>query len=260
MVTSYGTTETCGGCVYDGAPLDGIVAVRRGRPDPAGRAGAVLRYRGRPDLTAAALDGGWFVTSDLGDLDGSGRLTVRGRADGMINTGGEKVAADEVAGALAACPGVREAAVAGRPDPEWGELVTAIVVPADPAAPPSLDGLRAALRGTLAPFAVPRALVLVPAVRCCRRASPTCGRCGGWPGRPNGRLGTAAAPARDAFRAGLDAFRRAGLTGRRHGVYAGRPRLATVSGGSVACRHAALRSWREQSAPHGVITYARASQ
>ena len=165
MVTSYGMTETCGGCVYDGAPLDGVSA-RIGADGRIRLAGPVLfsGYRGRPDLTAAALDGGWFVTSDLGDLDGSGRLTVRGRADGMINTGGEKVAADEVAGALAGCPGVREAAVAGRPDPEWGELVTAIVVPADPAAPPSLDGLRAALRGTLAPFAVPRALVLVPAI------------------------------------------------------------------------------------------------
>ena len=165
VVTTYGMTETCGGCVYDGTPLDGVSA----RIGPDGRirlAGPVLfsGYRGRPDLTAAALDGGWFVTSDLGDLGPSGRLTVRGRADGMINTGGEKVAADEVAGALAGCPGVREAAVAGRPDAEWGELVTAIVVPADPAAPPSLDGLRTALRGALPPFAVPRALVLVPAI------------------------------------------------------------------------------------------------
>ena len=62
-------------------------------------------YRGRPELSAAAMDGRWFVTSDLGSLDESGRLTVRGRADGMINTGGEKVAADEVAAALAGCPG-----------------------------------------------------------------------------------------------------------------------------------------------------------
>ncbi len=165
VVTTYGMTETCGGCVYDGAPLDGV----RARIAPDGRielAGPVLftGYRGRPDLTAAVLHGGWFRTSDLGEIDGAGRLAVWGRADGMINTGGEKVPADQVAGALAACPGVREAAVTGRPDPEWGELVTAIVVPADPAAPPSLGGLRAALRGTLPPFAAPRALVCVPAI------------------------------------------------------------------------------------------------
>jgi o-succinylbenzoate---CoA ligase len=82
----------------------------------------------------------------------------------MINTGGEKVAADEVAAALAAAPGVREAAVAGRPDAEWGEIVTAIVVPADPSAPPALADLRAGLRGGLPDFALPRALVLVAAL------------------------------------------------------------------------------------------------
>lgn len=165
VITTYGMSETCGGCVYDGMPLDGV-SVRIG---PGGRielAGPVLfsGYRGRPDLTAAALDGGWFVTSDLGEVDRSGRLTVRGRADGMINTGGEKVAADEVASVLEACPGVREAVVVGRPDPEWGEVVTAIVVPADPADPPGLDVLRGFTRGRLPDYAAPRAVVLVPAV------------------------------------------------------------------------------------------------
>ena len=106
VLTTYGMTETCGGCVYDGRPLDGV-SVRIGPDGRIGLAGPVLfaGYRGRPDLTAAALDGPWFVTSDLGELDGDGRLAVHGRADGMINTGGEKVAADQVAAALAGCPG-----------------------------------------------------------------------------------------------------------------------------------------------------------
>jgi o-succinylbenzoate---CoA ligase len=165
VVTTYGMTETCGGCVYDGQPLDGVSA----RIGPDGRiqlAGPVLfsGYRGQPRLTAAVRRGDWFVTSDLGALDAAGRLAVRGRADGMINTGGEKVAADEVAAALAGVRGVREAAVAGRPDPRWGELVTAIVVPEDPAAPPSLAGLRRAVRAVLPGYAAPRALVLVPAL------------------------------------------------------------------------------------------------
>ena len=165
VITTYGMSETCGGCVYDGSTLDGVSA----RIGPGGRielAGPVLfsGYRGRPDLTAAALDGGWFVTSDVGELDASGRLAVRGRADGMINTGGEKVAADEVASVLEACPGVREAVVVGRPDPEWGEVVTAIVVPADPADPPGLDVLRGFARGRLPDYAAPRAVVVVPAV------------------------------------------------------------------------------------------------
>lgn len=165
VITTYGMSETCGGCVYDGMPLEGVSA----RIGPGGRielAGPVLfsGYRGRPGLTAGALDGGWFVTSDLGEMDRSGRLTVRGRADGMINTGGEKVAADEVASVLEDCPGVREAVVVGRPDPEWGEVVTAIVVPADPADPPGLDVLRGFTRGRLPDYAAPRALVVVPAV------------------------------------------------------------------------------------------------
>ena len=165
VTTTYGMTETCGGCVYDGVPLDGVSA----EVGAAGRiriAGPVLfsGYRGRPDLTGRAMDGRWFVTSDVGQLGPSGRLAVLGRADGMINTGGEKVAADEVAAALEASPGVREAAVAGRPDAEWGEIVTAIVVPADPSAPPVLADLRAQLRGRLPDFALPRALVLVAAL------------------------------------------------------------------------------------------------
>ena len=165
VITTYGMSETCGGCVYDGQPLAGV-SVRVGPESRIQLAGPVLfsGYRGRPDLTAAALDEGWFVTSDVGDVDTSGRLTVRGRADGMINTGGEKVAADEVASVLEDCPGVREAVVVGRPDPEWGELVTAIVVPADPASPPGLDVLRGFARGRLPDYAAPRAVVVVPAV------------------------------------------------------------------------------------------------
>ncbi len=173
VVTTYGMTETCGGCVYDGRPLDGV-SVRIEADARIQLAGPVLfsGYRGRPELSLATMDGPWFVTSDLGSLDAGGRLTVRGRADGMINTGGEKVAADEVAAVLAGCAGVREVAVTGRADPEWGELVTAVVVPANPADPPSLAALRAAATGKLPGFAVPRAIVLVPAIPLLRSGKP----------------------------------------------------------------------------------------
>jgi o-succinylbenzoate---CoA ligase len=165
VTTTYGMTETSGGCVYDHIPLDGV-SVEVGAGGRIRIAGPVLfsGYRGRPDLTAQAMDGRWFVTSDVGERDPAGRLAVLGRADGMINTGGEKVAADEVAAALEASPGVREAAVVGQPDMEWGERVTAIVVPADPSAPPALADLRAQLRGRLPDFALPRALILVAAL------------------------------------------------------------------------------------------------
>lgn len=162
VVTTYGMSETSGGCVYDGMPLDDV-SVDTG-PDGLIRiAGPVLfsGYRLRPDLTAQALDGRWFVTSDLGSLGPSGELLVRGRADDVINTGGEKVVAAEVEAALGACAGVRDAAVVGGPDPEWGELVTAVVVPADQEAPPSLLDIRAELRGRLPVYALPAALLLV---------------------------------------------------------------------------------------------------
>jgi o-succinylbenzoate---CoA ligase len=162
VVTTYGMSETCGGCVYDGIPLDGVSAV----PGDDGRiriTGPVLfsGYRLRPDLTEAALDGAAFVTSDLGSLDAEGRLTVRGRADDVINTGGEKVVAAEVAAALETCPGVREAVVVGRADPEWGERVTAVVVPVSPADPPALDLLCRHVRDRLPRYAAPRELVLL---------------------------------------------------------------------------------------------------
>ena len=162
VITTYGMSETCGGCVYDGRPLDAVqVDIRTD-----GRiriAGPVLfsGYRLRPDLTAAALDGPWFVTSDIGAFDPDGLLTVRGRADDVINTGGEKVIAAEVTAAIGTCPGVREAAVVGIPDQQWGERVTAIVVPADPASPPGLAGIRAHVRDILGSQAAPRELRLV---------------------------------------------------------------------------------------------------
>jgi o-succinylbenzoate---CoA ligase len=161
VVTTYGVTETCGGCVYDGVPLDGV----RAEPGPDGRiriAGPVLfsGYRLRPDLTAAAFDGGWFVTSDLGAAGADGRLTVRGRADDVITTGGEKVVPAEVAAVVEANPAVREAVVFGTADRDWGERVTAVVVPADPANPPAAADVRAHARARLPAYAAPRDVVI----------------------------------------------------------------------------------------------------
>jgi O-succinylbenzoic acid--CoA ligase len=118
-------------------------------------------YRLRPEQTAAVRDGEWFVTQDLGALE-DGRLRVRGRVDDVINTGGEKVVAGEIATALSRHPKVRDVVVVGRPDPEWGERVTAVVVPA--ADPPGLPELRAFVRETMPACAAPRELELVDAI------------------------------------------------------------------------------------------------
>ncbi len=165
VVTTYGMSETCGGCVYDNFPLDGV-SVTAGDDGRLRISGPVLftGYRLRPDLTAAALDGEWFVTSDLGTTAADGHVTVRGRADDVINTGGEKVVAGEVASVLETCPGVREAVVIGRPDPEWGERVTAVIVPDNSAQPPTLDLLSRHVRERLPRYAAPRELVLLDAL------------------------------------------------------------------------------------------------
>ena len=164
-VTTYGMTETCGGCVYDGVPLDGVT-VRSGGDGRLRISGPVLmsRYRGRPDLTQAALEGDEFVTSDLGYVSEDGRVVVRGRADDVINTGGHKVVPGEVAAVLATCPAVREVVVVGRPDPEWGERVIAVIVPADPSEPPALELLRTHVSARLPRYACPSEVVLTEAI------------------------------------------------------------------------------------------------
>jgi O-succinylbenzoic acid--CoA ligase len=161
VVTTYGMTETCGGCVYDGVPLGGVRAEVR-EDDRIWISGPVL-FSGYLRGPRAPADG-WFRTGDLGVLDAGGRLRVRGRADDVINTGGHKVVPGEVAAVLQTCPGVRDAAVVGQPDPEWGERVVAVVVPADPGDPPALELLRRHVRERLPRYAIPSRVVMVDAV------------------------------------------------------------------------------------------------
>ena len=121
VVTTYGMTETCGGCVYDGVPLDDVLVA-----DTAdGRikiSGPVLfsGYRLAPELTAAALHDGWFVTSDLGGFGADGRLRIRGRADDVINSGGEKVVAGRGRGCAARLPGRTRRCRGGHARPALG--------------------------------------------------------------------------------------------------------------------------------------------
>ncbi len=159
VITTYGLTETGSGCVYDGRPLDGVEI----RIDGTG----AVHLRG-PMLLRGYRDGarpfdadGWFRTGDIGAWKEEGRLFIQGREGDLIITGGENVWPDPVELVLARAAGVAEVAVAGVPDPEWGQVVTAFVVPADPATPPSLDALRDAARAELAPWCAPRRLELV---------------------------------------------------------------------------------------------------
>ncbi len=106
---------------------------------------------------ALAADG-LLHTGDVGRFDRDGRLHVEGRIKELIVTGGEKVAPAAVEAALTAHPSVADAAVAGRPDPEWGEAVTAFVVERRPVADYEL---LAFCRERLAGYQVPKRLVRV---------------------------------------------------------------------------------------------------
>ena len=161
VVTTYGMTETGSGIVYDGVALDGVdVKIVDG--EIVVRGPMLLRcYRSADGERDPRDADGWFATGDGGSFDGRGRLVVDGRMTEMIITGGENVWPAPIEDALRAHPAVADVAVAGRPDPEWGERVVAYVVPAMAATPPSLDDLRAVVKETLPAFCAPKELVLV---------------------------------------------------------------------------------------------------
>ncbi|WP_232321070.1 o-succinylbenzoate--CoA ligase [Mycobacterium shimoidei] len=164
VIRTYGMSETAGGCVYDGIPLDGV----RLRVDADGRiviGGATLAkgYRNPPTPDPFA-EPGWFRTDDVGTLDDSGVLTVLGRADEAISTGGLTVLPQLVEAALSTHPAVAACAVFGVADERLGQRVVAAVVVAEGCAAPSLDALRAHVAGSLDSTAAPRELHMVDAL------------------------------------------------------------------------------------------------
>lgn len=152
VVTTYGMSETCGGCVYDGQPLPGVSMDVDQATGAIWLSGPMLAtgYLGDEELTRrcfvsrpqAHCGGGagsgagtgeparrWFITSDRGQIV-DGRLQVLGRLDDVIISGGIKVEPGPIEALLALNPLVSECAVVGLPDLQWGQVVTAVVVPA----------------------------------------------------------------------------------------------------------------------------------
>lgn len=163
VVTTYGMSETAGGCVYDGVPLDGVrlhVEAAEDGSGPVALAGPTLARGYRAQEAASAFRDGWFHTGDLGRVDG-GRLEILGRADDVIITGGVNVAPVLVERVLTEHPGVREACVLGIDDPEWGQAVVAVVVPADPSAPPPVAELRTSVRDRAGAASTPKRIEFV---------------------------------------------------------------------------------------------------
>jgi fatty-acyl-CoA synthase len=123
----------------------------------------MLGYWNRPDETTATLRGEWLRTGDIATRDDEGFLTLVGRARDMYISGGENVYPAEVEAAYAQHPAVREIAVIGVPDPRWGEVGRAFVVPRDGCAVDG-DALRAWGAERLARFKLPRDFVALPSL------------------------------------------------------------------------------------------------
>jgi long-chain acyl-CoA synthetase len=183
----YGMTETCSPTTVlpDADALARVSSV--GRPIPTADVRTVdpltgrdcgpdevgeLRVRGpmvvpgywaNPDATAAAMGDGWLCTGDLARIDAGGYVTVVDRLKDMINRGGEKVYCVEVEDALCGHPDVLEAAVVGVPDPVYGEVVKACVVPRPGRSVDPAD-VRAWVAGRLAKFKAPRDVLVLDAL------------------------------------------------------------------------------------------------
>ena len=157
VVTTYGMSETCGGCVYDGQPLDGVqVELEQGTSQILVR-GAVLfsGYRLDPEATRRRLAGGVLRTGDRGRWAGPA-LRVTGRLDDLVVSGGMNVDLAAVERRIRAWQPAHEHAVVGIPDPEWGVQIVAVTE-----GPATVAELRTALAATLPRYALPRRVVRV---------------------------------------------------------------------------------------------------
>lgn len=156
-VTTYGMTETASGVVYDGVPLDSVEVDIT--PDGEIRLRAPMLLRCYRDGTSPIDADGWFATGDLGEWLRDGRLHVTGRSGDLIITGGENVWPEAVEAALADHPDVADVMVRGIDDPEWGQLVEAVIVPVGD--PPTLDSIRNHVKQRHPAFMAPKRLTLV---------------------------------------------------------------------------------------------------
>jgi acyl-CoA synthetase (AMP-forming)/AMP-acid ligase II len=171
----YGSTEAGAGTVLPdadvlrkpgsvGLPAPGVELRLDAKGEIALRSDYLMDgYFDDPEASAEALPGGWYRTGDLGALDEEGYLSIVGRVKDVIRTGGETVSPAEVEAALAAHPALAEVAVVGIPDPRWGEVVCAVVVPR-PGSDVSLESLQEFCAGRLASFKRPRRMEPVDAL------------------------------------------------------------------------------------------------
>ncbi len=185
VVSTYGMSETWGGCVIDGRAINGVelriagngeVLVkgsmvaheyRNPQADPNAHTGArQLALSGQDRVRV--LDGapvrdrdGWLHTGDIGEIDADGTLRIIDRLDDLIISGGVNVSPTNVERALGTHHSVADVAVVGAPDQDWGERVVAYIVPTDGDLPPTLEALRDFGRKNLSAAQLPREIRIV---------------------------------------------------------------------------------------------------
>jgi len=169
---SYGMTETCGGCVFDGRPLDGVNIslgtkddVEPGRVTISGPV-AASGYRLRPDLDAVSFISGQIQTHDVGKLDSSGLLHILGRLDDVVTVGGVNVALSAVESLIRHHPAIEDVAVIDLQDELWGSIPIAYAVTRTYVSDTSnlIYEIQSTIRDQIGRAAVPRTLQFVSAL------------------------------------------------------------------------------------------------
>ncbi len=187
VVTTYGMTEAASGVTAlpateaaafpdsSGRALPGMrvrVMLDDGTPAPVGIRGDIdvsgpnlfAGYDDDAAATNAVMRDGWLRTGDLGSLDGAGRLTITGRRDELIISGGENISPAEVESVLLTHPAIADAAVVGRTHPEWGAVPVAAVVLRVGVTDLDATAFRAFCRQRMASFKVPQDITAVNAI------------------------------------------------------------------------------------------------
>jgi len=166
VTTTYGLTETGGGCVHDGKPLPGVQISISSNGEILVKGPVVMRgyHHEVPANRWAFTDDGWLRTGDLGRIGGEGLLRVIDRIKDIVVTGGVNVSPTAVEAVIVEHPAVDDVCVTGTADEQWGERVVAFIVPRPGVEPPTLEELRSFSSERLAASELPRELRIVGSI------------------------------------------------------------------------------------------------
>ena len=159
VITTYGMSETAGGCIYNNEPLPGV-QIRLNEESQIELRGPMLALGYLTSdgsiENSPAFDAGWFTTTDLGEITPDNRLRVLGRTDDIVITGGVKVSLSEVERVIRTHPEISEALCAVTADEEWGHRIIVGIVANSPI---SLAEIRDYVGNRISRIAAPRAIV-----------------------------------------------------------------------------------------------------